>query len=119
MTPEELDAWKSRMDAVIKQENSPAGRAMRRMALEWMAGSEQRAQAQTPRPPRERTERERLLDSGLIFSVREQDRADSDAAHRARRRLAQGETEARERVWQRLRDSRGPDAADAWLRDAG
>lgn len=116
MTPDQLNEWKARMQAVADRESSPAGQAFRR----FVAGHVDAAQAPTqPQAPRQPCEREQLLDSGLIFSVREQDRAAGAAEHRARRRRAEEATGQRERVWRHLRDTQGLDAADAWLRDAG
>jgi len=96
MTEEEFTALKARLKASAALGNAPASR--------------------TTRQP---TKREQLLADGFTFSVRDQDRAEGAAEHRARRRLAEEETAARARVWQRLRDTQGRDAADAWLRDAG
>lgn len=119
MTPDQIAAWKAHMDAVITREQSPAARALRRFVADRLAATAARSAPAVPAAQPELTERQRLVDSGLIFSVRDQDRADSEADHRARRRRADEATGQRERVWKHLRDTQGLDAADAWLRDAG
>ncbi|MEU1556938.1 hypothetical protein ABZ517_30155 [Streptomyces scabiei] len=116
MTDEEFTALKAKLKASASLGNAPAGKAARRFAD---LAPRERSTQQPEARPRQRTEREQLLDAGLLFSVRDRDLAEGAAEHRARRRRAQEETESRDRVWRRLRDTQGCDAADAWLRDAG
>lgn len=73
------------------------------------------AARQAPKPPQPRSERQQLLDAGFVFSVDDQDQADSAAEHRARRRLAEQETTQRDHVHAKLRDLYGPDYADEYL----
>lgn len=116
MNDEQFNDWKKRLRAMADRESTPAARAKRKLAAEGRAAH---SKPLAPRTLREPTEREQLLAHGFIFSVRDQERADSAAEHRARRRRAEQETGQRDRVWQALRDTQGVDAADAWLRDAG
>jgi hypothetical protein len=114
MTPDQLNSIKARLSAGIARDRTPAAAAFRRFvqpALESQA-----ARPAAPQAPRQRSTREQLLDAGCIFSVHDQDRALSQADHRARRRIAEAETSGRESIYRTLRDSQGMDAADAWMR---
>jgi hypothetical protein len=125
MSPEELNDWKTKMQAVIDREQSTTGRTAQRFATEWMNGTADHPR--NPRPlaapsttePRQLSEREQLLADGFAFTVQEQQRQHAEADHRDRRRRATEAREQQERTWRRIRDAQGLDAADAWLRGQG
>lgn len=119
MNDEEFETLKARLRGQVARASTPAARTLHRFVADHLDATEVRSGALEARPTKPPTRREQLLDDGLIFSVRDQDRADGAAEHRARRRRADEETQHRDRVWQRLRDSQGIDAADAWLRGEG
>ncbi|WP_180685321.1 hypothetical protein [Streptomyces gossypiisoli] len=66
--------------------------------------------------PRPRTERQRLLDSGFTYTVRDLDRQEAAAEHRARRARAEKEIAYRKELHASLTRMFGADYADEYLR---
>ncbi|WP_236244518.1 hypothetical protein [Streptomyces sp. CC210A] len=118
MTPEEFEALTAPLRAAAARAQTPAARYRHQLAMAALEGRD------TPPPPprtgptpvRPTTEREQLIADGLIYTVRAQDRAAAEAEHRARRQRADKAVEGHERLYQRLRDQYGTDAAEAWMR---